>query len=48
MTRSAREYVRRPRTGWLDLALGELWEYRDLLGALAEAVSGSRRNPELS
>ena len=35
MFRSAREYVRRPRTGWFDLALGELWEYRDLLGALA-------------
>lgn len=29
-----REYVRRPRTGWFDLALGELWDYRDLLATL--------------
>ncbi len=29
-----REYVRHPRTGWFDLALGELWDYRDLLGTL--------------
>ena len=28
------EYVRRPRTGWFDLALGELWDYRDLLATL--------------
>lgn len=28
------EYVRRPRTGWFDLALGELWAYRDLLATL--------------
>ncbi len=30
-----REIVRRPRRGWLDLALGELWAYRDLLATLA-------------
>ncbi len=28
------EVVRRPRHGWFDLALGELWAYRDLLGTL--------------
>ncbi|NLB66336.1 MAG: ABC transporter permease [Lentisphaerae bacterium] len=27
-------YVRRPRSGWLDLALDELWAYRDLLFTL--------------
>lgn len=27
-------YVRRPRTGWFDLALDELWAYRDLLFTL--------------
>ena len=33
---AAREvmYVRRPRTGWFDLALDELWAYRDLLFTL--------------
>ena len=34
MGRRQREYVRHPRTGWFDLALGELWDYRDLLGML--------------
>ncbi len=29
------EYIRQPRRGWFDLALGELWAYRDLLAALA-------------
>jgi lipopolysaccharide transport system permease protein len=28
------EYIRRPRQGWFDLALGELWIYRDLLWTL--------------
>lgn len=31
MTPGRIEYVRRPRKGWFDLALGELWTYRDLL-----------------
>ena len=34
MAAARTEYVRRPRTGWFDLALGELWDYRDLLGTL--------------
>ncbi|MGD9611323.1 MAG: ABC transporter permease [Kiritimatiellia bacterium] len=34
MARHKPEYVRRPRTGWFDLALGELWDYRDLLATL--------------
>ena len=34
MTRKPIEYVRRPRKGWFDLALGELWAYRDLLWTL--------------
>ena len=34
MAKGNMEYVRRPRTGWFDLALGELWDYRDLLGTL--------------
>lgn len=34
MSHRAIEYIRRPRTGWLDLALGELWAYRDLLFTL--------------
>ena len=35
MAKKNMEYVRRPRTGWFDLALGELWDYRDLLATLA-------------
>ena len=34
MADQAFEYVRRPRTGWLDLGLVELWAYRDLLWTL--------------
>ena len=34
MASQKNEYVRRPRTGWFDLALGELWDYRDLLATL--------------
>lgn len=34
MSKGTIEYIRRPRTGWFDLALGELWSYRDLLGTL--------------
>lgn len=28
------EYIRRPRNGWLELNLGEMWAYRDLLATL--------------
>lgn len=34
MATSKIEYIRRPRKGWFDLALGELWTYRDLLRTL--------------
>ena len=34
MTKPAILHIRRPRTGWFDLALGELWAYRDLLATL--------------
>jgi homopolymeric O-antigen transport system permease protein len=34
MTRRPIEYIRRPRTGWFDLGLGEIWGYRDLLWML--------------
>ena len=34
MTKTRIEYVRRPRTGWFDLALAEMWTYRDLLWTL--------------
>jgi len=34
MTHRPIEYIRRPRSGWFDLALGELWTYRDLLWTL--------------
>ena len=34
MAKERPEYVRQPRRGWFDLALGELWAYRDLLGTL--------------
>ena len=27
-------HIRRPRSGWFDLALGDIWAYRDLLGTL--------------
>ena len=33
--RYKQEVIRHPRRGWLDLALGELWAYRDLLATLA-------------
>lgn len=34
MSKGKTEYIRRPRKGWFDLALGELWIYRDLLWTL--------------
>ena len=34
MAKGGIEYVRQPRRGWFDLALGELWTYRDLLWTL--------------
>ena len=34
MTRGGPEYSRQPDRGWFDLALGELWTYRDLLWTL--------------
>ena len=34
MAKGKTEYVRRPRQGWFDLALGEIWIYRDLLWTL--------------
>ena len=34
MTRGGPEYIRQPDRGWFDLALGELWTYRDLLWTL--------------
>lgn len=34
MTSRAVHYVRRPRSGWFDFALPELWAYRDLLWTL--------------
>lgn len=34
MSESTVEYIRHPRRGWFDLALAELWTYRDLLWTL--------------